>query len=180
MRKNITPSQNILASRTSGQALIMLVVLMGGMLMMATAIAGLLTFYQLQQAGDTSRSTAAIYAADAGLERAAYFYSYEYIEDTSVPAQYSCDTIPCTAALGGPYDVFDPFINGTIPVDFRVLDGTLPNNARYAASVVIPAAGGGSATTIFAANGFDAGDRTVRSMQIVREASPSIPTPPTP
>lgn len=156
----------------------MLVVLMGGMLMMATAIAGLLTFYQLQQAGDTSRSTVAIYAADAGLERAAYFYSFEYMEDVQ-DNQYACAPNPCTAALGS-FDVFDPFISGTVTVDFRVLDGVLPNNARYAASVVIPVSGVESATTIFAANGFDAGDRTVRSMQVVREASPSIPTPPTP
>lgn len=46
--------------------------------MLTTALSGLLMFYQLQQATDAGNSTIAIFAADAGLERASRCYFYEY------------------------------------------------------------------------------------------------------
>jgi hypothetical protein len=173
-------NQNRQRNRTiDGQTLIMLVVLMGGMLMMATAIAGLLTFFQLQQAGDASRSTIAIYAADAGIERAARFLEYEYMED----AQYDCtdENNPCTAALGTVF-VNDPFRDPSenpVPIHFGVLSGldVLPNGAEYEARIVVPSGSGSGVRTIISANGFDAGRRTVRSMQIIRVTSPISPSP---
>lgn len=62
----------------SGQAILVVVVLIGSIFMVTTAISGLLMFYQLEQAADAGNSTIAIFAADAGIERATYCYFYEY------------------------------------------------------------------------------------------------------
>lgn len=59
-----------------GQAILVVVVLIGGVFMVTTAISGLLMFYQLQQAADAGNSTIAIFAADAGLERSLHCYFY--------------------------------------------------------------------------------------------------------
>lgn len=60
----------------SGQAMIMMVIMMGGMMLSATAVAGLLMFYQLRQANEASASGMAVFAADAGLEAGSYCYFY--------------------------------------------------------------------------------------------------------
>ncbi|MEK7506151.1 MAG: hypothetical protein AAB572_00930 [Patescibacteria group bacterium] len=52
----------------SGQVMIMVVVMMGGLLLAATAIAGLLTVYQIRQSNDAVSSAQAFFAADAALE----------------------------------------------------------------------------------------------------------------
>jgi hypothetical protein len=55
-----------------GQAMILTVLALGGMMLGATTIAGLLLTYQIRQATDLAASSRAIYAADAGLELALY------------------------------------------------------------------------------------------------------------
>ena len=57
-----------------GQAMLLTVIMMSGIFMVATAIAGMLTFYQLQQANDVSSSAMAIFAADGALEESVYRY----------------------------------------------------------------------------------------------------------
>lgn len=54
--------------RTSGQALLISVVMMGGALLGAAAIAGVLMLYQIRQANNAADSAKALFAADAGLE----------------------------------------------------------------------------------------------------------------
>lgn len=56
-------------------------VMIGGIFLMAAAVAGLLMFYQLQQSTDFGNSTIAIFAADAALEKALfdYFNSTAYL-----------------------------------------------------------------------------------------------------
>jgi len=49
-------------------------VALGGAILGVTTIAGLLMVYQVRQATDASRSAAAIFAADAGLEWGLYNY----------------------------------------------------------------------------------------------------------
>jgi len=59
----------------SGQVMILSVILLGAILISATAIAGLLIIYQIRQANDTVNSTRAFFAADAALEWKIYEYS---------------------------------------------------------------------------------------------------------
>ncbi len=56
------------AGLVSGQAMIMTVLALGGTMLGATTIAGLLMVYQIRQSTDMANSMKAIYAADAGLE----------------------------------------------------------------------------------------------------------------
>jgi len=65
MKKN---KQNL----RGGQAMILSIILLGGMLLAASAVAGLLTIFQIRQSNNAVRSTQAIFAADAGLEWATY------------------------------------------------------------------------------------------------------------
>lgn len=55
-----------------GQAMILSIVLLGALLLSASAIAGLLTIFQIRQANNVVNSTKAIFAADAALEWATY------------------------------------------------------------------------------------------------------------
>ena len=59
-------------SCASGQVMLMTVVMLSGAILASTSLAGLLILYQLRQATDAAASTKAIFAADAGLERALY------------------------------------------------------------------------------------------------------------
>ncbi len=55
-----------------GQVLILTVLSIGGVLLGATTIAGLLVTYQIRQATDLANSGRAIFAADAGIEWGLY------------------------------------------------------------------------------------------------------------
>lgn len=55
-----------------GQLMLMTVLILGGTMLGASTIAGLITTYRLQQAGRARDSAMAIFAADAGLERGFY------------------------------------------------------------------------------------------------------------
>ncbi len=57
-----------------GQAMLMTIVALGGSILGATTIAGLLMVYQIRQASDLNDSTRAIFAADTGLEWGIYQY----------------------------------------------------------------------------------------------------------
>lgn len=59
-------------SKKSGQILLMSVMMLGGILLSATAIAGLLMKYQIRQTNDAANSAKALFAADAGLELESY------------------------------------------------------------------------------------------------------------
>ncbi len=61
--------------------MILITVMMGGLLLSATAIAGLLMFYQLQRATDTASSGRAIFAVDAASEQALECYFHELVLD---------------------------------------------------------------------------------------------------
>ncbi len=55
-----------------GQSMLLTVLALGGTLLGATTIAGLLTVYQIRQTTDLGNSTKAIFAADAGIEWGLY------------------------------------------------------------------------------------------------------------
>ena len=60
------------SGKNSGQLLITSVIMLGGILLSATAVAGLLLRYQLRMTNDAANSAKALFAADAQLE----WYSY--------------------------------------------------------------------------------------------------------
>ena len=55
-----------------GQLMLITVLILGGTILGASAIAGLITTYRIRQSSDAKDSAIAIFAADAGLERAFY------------------------------------------------------------------------------------------------------------
>ena len=54
--------------KNSGQVMIMVIIMIGGILLSATAITGILMVYQIRQANDAGSSAQAFFAADAALE----------------------------------------------------------------------------------------------------------------
>lgn len=123
----------------AGQALILVVVLIGGIFMVVTAVAGLLTFYQLQEAADAGRSTEAVLAADAGLERALrYFHTNSGLSGYNPPRPLPAET-----------------------------SGTLPNGATYASELWIRRDPSNPALTLItlSATGRDRTRRALRTLQ---------------
>lgn len=59
----------------SGQVMILTILALGGTLLGATTVAGLLTLYQIRNSTDLANSARAIFAADAGVEWALYNFS---------------------------------------------------------------------------------------------------------
>ena len=55
-------------SSRNGQVMLMSVIMLGGILLSAAAIAGLLTVYQIRAANDVVNSAKAVFAADSGIE----------------------------------------------------------------------------------------------------------------
>ena len=140
-----------------GQALILLVVLMGGMLMMATAIAGLLMYYQLQQSNDAGRSTEAIFAADAGLEKASHFYWYDITPVMQAEIESgACWDQPCTSSTLA-FGLLGTDSNG-------VPDSRLPNGATFQTELIIPPTDAAGDISL-SASGQDSGARTIRSVR---------------
>lgn len=61
-------------ARRSGQAMLIAVLTLGGAILGATALAGLLTLYQVRSTTDSENSAKAIFAADSGLNWSLYSY----------------------------------------------------------------------------------------------------------
>jgi hypothetical protein len=61
-------------SGRSGQAMLIAVLALGGAILGATTVAGLMTLYQIRATTDTANSAKAIFAADAGTEWALFNY----------------------------------------------------------------------------------------------------------
>jgi len=130
-----------------GQAMIITTVMMGGLFLMATAIAGLLMFYQIQQVVDFVNSNIAIFAADAALEKAIY----SYFHDPSITCPETNPNDYCVFSVAGPN--FD-------------------NKASSSAVLIIPKAINIDNKTVITAKGFDAGKRTVRLLQTTFTINP--------
>jgi hypothetical protein len=58
--------------KKEGQVMILSVIILGGVLLSAGAIAGLLTVYQIRSSNDAVNSAKAVFAADAGVEIASW------------------------------------------------------------------------------------------------------------
>lgn len=70
MFRSLNPVSYILNSR--GQVLILTTLTIGGILLGATTIAGLIVAYQIHQTTDLANSGKALFAADAGIEWGLY------------------------------------------------------------------------------------------------------------
>lgn len=133
--KNAT-SYKLHATRRSGQVMIITILVLGGAILSATTIAGLLMLYQIRQTTDIANSGKAIYAADAGIEWSLYNWfctiSGKGVCDVSKPsfsnrANFEVTAL-CTAFNGEPLvpclPTSDPFA-----VTFRSV-GTAGNSTR--------------------------------------------------
>jgi hypothetical protein len=58
--------------KNKGQVMLLTVAIIGGLILTASAIAGLLMLYQIRQTTDTINSAKAIFAADTGIEWGLY------------------------------------------------------------------------------------------------------------
>lgn len=62
---------------STGQVMILTTVIIGGLFLSASVVAGFLMFYQLRQVGDAVASGMAVFATDAGVEEALHCYYRE-------------------------------------------------------------------------------------------------------
>jgi len=86
MFKNINYKKN-----NSGQVMMVVVLILSGIIIGATAISGLLTARQIRQTADSGSSAMAIAAADAGLE----WRMYKLYEDWKMGTLVDGDCIDC-------------------------------------------------------------------------------------
>jgi hypothetical protein len=129
----------------SGQALLLVVVMMGGILFLVTAVAGLLMFYQVEHANDAANSTIAIFAADAGLEKGLHYYFYEYDPE-------ACGEDGCTITTG----------DTTLP---QLTALSFQNGATVTSTIVIPPQDTFGEPVTISGSGMDVGGRTIRSLE---------------
>lgn len=74
-------------------------IIIGGLVLSASVIAGLLMFFQLQQSNDAVASGMALAAADAGVEQALYHYYYGITDITEVPSDATTPIGPTEGTL---------------------------------------------------------------------------------
>ena len=141
-------------SKKAGQLLIMSVVILGGILLSATAVAGLLLRYQLRLTNDVANSAKALFAADSLLE----WHSYCAQRQKGIIGvaggnpgrinQLNNDGIDCTDA-GLPPTYLDSqvtststirFSNGIDPnsVDARIFSEGFGGKATRAVETILP------------------------------------------
>jgi hypothetical protein len=85
----------------SGQVLLITVLTLGGTLLGATTIAGLLLVYQIRQATDISNSARAVYAADTGIEWGLYQFFNPSLAPSHAAPQLSNQASFTTTCVGG-------------------------------------------------------------------------------
>ncbi len=95
-----------------GQAMLLAVLAMGGIILGATAIGGFLMIHQIRQTTTAEHSAEAIFAADAGLERGLYQYF----------KVFGCDSAPTSSIC----------ISGSTP-----LSDSLSNGSSYAGTLTV-------------------------------------------
>jgi len=85
-----------------GQAMLLTVLALGGTILGATTIAGLIMVYQIRQSTDFANSAKALFATDAGIE----FELYRFFKDPGYPdppglSNGSAFTTSCIDSSGG-------------------------------------------------------------------------------
>jgi hypothetical protein len=91
-----------------GQAMILTIVSLGGTMLGAVTIAGLLLTYQIRQASDLAASARAVFAADAGIEWSIYRY---FKQDAAMARPQFLNgaqvTVACATAGGATIDCME-------------------------------------------------------------------------
>lgn len=85
--------------KNSGQTMILTAIITGGVVLSASVVAGMLTFYQLREVNDTVKSSMALSAADTGVEATLFCYfkkegreNIKYEDECSLPGSLSNGT----------------------------------------------------------------------------------------
>lgn len=88
-----------------GQVMVLTSIIIGALVLSATAIAGLLMFFQAQQSNDAMTSNMAVFAADAGVEQTLDCY---YHATTALPSDASTPVCPASGTLsnGATYSAY--------------------------------------------------------------------------
>jgi hypothetical protein len=110
-KKTLHASRSTLhTARTArrGQVLLTTVLTLGGTILGATTIAGLLLVYQIRQATDLANSGKAIYAADTGVEWGLYQFFRGGLAQQGLSNGASITSVTCLNAGGSTVDCTDP------------------------------------------------------------------------
>lgn len=130
-----------------GQAMLLTAVAMGGTLLVITAVAGLITLYQLRQLSNVTNSAKAIFAAEAGLEWGVYqfrqfmFYANSpsslVLDGKEPPTPFSNGAVYATRC----YDISGVLINTTTTITGVPLPGPPYTACDFNSTAVIRAIG---------------------------------------
>ena len=115
------------ARSNGGQVMLLTVLTLGGTILSATTIAGLLMLYQIRQTSDLANSGRAIFAADAGVEWGLYQFikrEGQTVTDLPVFSNDSSVVVVCGDAAGDTVPC-----NSTSTLSIRAV-GTSRNAAR--------------------------------------------------
>jgi hypothetical protein len=93
--------QSVHKGKRSGQAMLIAVLSLGGAILGATTVAGLLTLYQIRATTDSANSAKAIFAADSGVEWALFNYYCGSDGRCSPPVSTGVGEYPKTAFSNG-------------------------------------------------------------------------------
>jgi hypothetical protein len=98
-------AKNCNRSCSTGQVMLLTALLISGIVLSITSLAGLLTVYQLRQVTDVNNSTKAIFAADTGIE----WELYKKFKDAKAPAPACPGKAPAQLCNGVTFQTFpDP------------------------------------------------------------------------
>ncbi len=89
----------------SGQALLIAILTLGGAMLGATTLAGLLMLYQIRATTDSVNSAKAVFAADSGINWVLFdYFNASVAEPTSSFANGASDFIVCSDSKGAAID----------------------------------------------------------------------------
>lgn len=74
----------------NGQVMLITVLALSSTILVSTAVAGLLTVFQIRQATDVVNSSKAVFASDMGLEWNLYHFFKDDVNNPACPATCSC------------------------------------------------------------------------------------------
>lgn len=113
--------------------MIVTTLLISGLILVATTVAGFLVSMQVRQATDTEMSARAIFAADAGIEASLYCYRWDFRPGIHTDLNAECKKeMSLSADMGAGYST-SLILDGTLenPIGFRVTsEGTASAGAR--------------------------------------------------
>jgi hypothetical protein len=114
--------------RRDGQAMLIAILTLGGAILGATSLAGLLLLYQIRSTTDTENSAKAIFAADSGANWALYAY-FNTTSTSPAPAQPTFDigdvtvSTTCYTTPGTALGACDDYDNQPATTSYAIAEG---------------------------------------------------------